>query len=60
MKLLIVDDEITTIMRIRRQIPWNNLPIDEIQTAEDGIDALNKCKTFSPDILLSDIHMPRI
>lgn len=60
MKLLIVDDEITTIMRIRRQIPWNNLPIDEIQTAEDGIDALNKCKTFSPDILLSDIRMPRM
>lgn len=60
MKLLIVDDEIAVIKRIQRQIDWNPLPIDEIRYVEDGMDALSLCEAFLPDILLSDIRMPRM
>jgi two-component system response regulator YesN len=32
----------------------------EFVEAEDGVDALEKAKAVSPDVLLLDIHMPRL
>jgi YesN/AraC family two-component response regulator len=41
-------------------MPWKELGISEIIEAEDGVQALNIAKVEKPDIILSDIRMPRL
>ncbi|MBQ6550148.1 MAG: response regulator [Lachnospiraceae bacterium] len=59
-RLLIVDDEPTTIKRIFSRIDFDSLGIGDIRTAENGQEALSVCSDWRPDILLSDIMMPRM
>lgn len=59
-KLLIVDDESYTREGIIEMIPWKELGIREIRQAFDGINALEVIKEYKPDIILSDIKMPRM
>ena len=59
-KILIADDEMTVRKRIIKHIDWNSLSISEIREAEDGISALSVCRDFTPDILLTDVRMPRM
>lgn len=60
LKLLIVDDEIITRKGIIQQINFNEYDIDKIEEAEDGLKALDIAKIFQPDIVISDIKMPRM
>lgn len=60
MKVLIADDEIFTREGIIEQIPWDELSITEIQQAYDGLNALDIASAFKPDILLTDVRMPRM
>lgn len=60
MKVLIVDDEIFTREGIITMIPWDKLGISEIKQAFDGINALQIAESFKPDILLTDVKMPRM
>lgn len=56
-RLLIVDDEpviATTLSAIFSQLGH------QVRTAADGISALQKIRTQVPDILLSDLNMPRM
>lgn len=32
----------------------------EVRTAEDGLDALVSLRSFLPDLIISDLHMPRM
>ena len=32
----------------------------EVQTAADGLEALDKVQSFSPDLIISDMMMPRL
>jgi two-component system response regulator YesN len=59
-KLLIVDDEVFTREGIVEQISFHDLNISDIKQAYDGINALEICKNFVPDILLTDVRMPRM
>jgi len=59
-KVLIVDDEIFTREGIIAEIPWDKLGPIEIEQAYDGINALEVAKNFQPDILLTDVKMPRM
>ena len=59
-KLLIVDDESYTRNGIIDMISWDKLNISEIRQAFDGIDALEIIKDFNPDVILTDIKMPRM
>ena len=59
-KLLMVDDEPTTIKRILSRIDFHALGIGEIRQAENGTEAIALCQDWKPDILLSDIMMPRM
>ncbi len=56
-KLLIVDDEPST-RSLLTQI-FSNLGHD-VNTAEDGFSALEQIRAEVPDILLSDLNMPRM
>ncbi len=56
--LLLVDDEIATRQRVFKSVCWEDYGISEIVQADDGEDALEKCDSFAPDILLTDVRMP--
>lgn len=59
-KLLIVDDELITRKGIRQQIDFKQYNIDRIEEADDGLKALQIVQTFQPDIVISDIKMPKM
>lgn len=60
LKLLIVDDEKMTRDVLANFIPWNAMGIGAIEEAEDGLMALNMALRSKPDIILSDVKMPRM
>lgn len=60
MKLLLVDDEQFTRDGILTITPWKELGIDEVITACDGEEGLNKALAFRPEIILTDVKMPRM
>lgn len=60
MKLLIADDEILTRNGLVTSIDWKSLGIDQVFEAADGMEAYNTACTSKPDIILSDIRMPRL
>lgn len=60
MKLLIVDDEELTRDGLIHSINWKSLGIDTIYEADDGFNGLILAKQHSPEIILSDVRMPRM
>lgn len=59
-KVLLVDDERHTREGIYESIDRSLYDISEIRTAEDGLEALAIAKVFLPDILITDIKMPKM
>jgi two-component system response regulator YesN len=59
-RLLIIDDEFITRKGIRTQINFDELGITQIEEADDGLNGLKLAKVFEPDIVISDIKMPRM
>jgi two-component system, response regulator YesN len=60
MNLLVVDDEEITREGIVQALPWSELGIHQIQQSDDGINALRIVEKFQPDIILTDVRMPRM
>ncbi|MDO4621337.1 MAG: response regulator [Eubacteriales bacterium] len=60
MKILIADDETLTRTGLQKSVNWRDLGINEIYTAEDGVEGLKKALLYRPDIVLSDVRMPRM
>ena len=60
MRILIADDEELTRKGIISSIDWENLGISQIDSADDGINALSHAQKNAPDILLTDVRMPRM
>lgn len=60
MKLLIVDDEEYTREGLRDSFDWKGLGIREVMLARDGKAALSISRWFQPDIVITDIKMPRM
>ena len=60
MKLLIADDEILTRTGLTTSIVWSDLGIDQVYEASDGVEGLEMAKKYQPDIVLSDVRMPRM
>ncbi len=60
MKLLIVDDEKLTREGLSASIDWKKLGIDAVAEADDGMHGYETALTFKPDIILSDVRMPRM
>jgi chemosensory pili system protein ChpA (sensor histidine kinase/response regulator) len=57
LKIMVVDDSISirqVISRLMTDQGW------EVQTAKDGIDALEKLGEVRPDLIVLDIEMPRM
>ena len=60
MRILIADDEELTRKGIISSIDWESLGISQIDSADDGINALSHAQKNAPDILLTDVRMPRM
>ena len=60
MKLLIIDDEKITREGIMNSVNWKSLHIQEVLQADDGVKGLSLAKMHRPEIILSDIRMPRM
>ena len=55
---LIVDDEKSILENIQKAIPWEELGIETVFTAQNGSDALSLLEAYHIDLLISDIRMP--
>ncbi len=56
-KIMVIDDEEDLTQMIGFQFKSKGY---EVQTAGDGLDALDKLKTFRPDLIVLDMNMPRM
>ncbi len=54
-KVLVVDDEKDILQIVKYNLELHGYEVD---TAENGVDAISKLKTGSPDLILLDIMMP--
>ncbi|WP_379133984.1 response regulator [Paenibacillus sp. sgz500958] len=59
-KILIVDDESIFRKGLRKMISSLDDSWEIVGEASDGYDALDKLEEFAPEVLLTDIRMPRM
>lgn len=59
-KLMVVDDEQTICDGLKELINWGEYGVQLIGTSQDGMEAFCKAKEEDPDIILTDIMMPRM
>src|SRR5699024_545596 len=57
-KVLIADDEHRICKLIMKLINWEEISMDVIGTASNGIEALDLIKEKRPNIVITDIRMP--
>ena len=58
LNILIVDDSVTIRTVIAKAIGLSNAPVNEIQFASNGQEALNILNKSFVDLVLADINMP--
>lgn len=58
MKILIVDDETHVLKALRYFLNEEEIPIDEIREATNGIEAIESITKSVPDLIFSDMQMP--
>ncbi|MHA6484673.1 response regulator [Paenibacillus sp. strain BS8-2] len=59
-RVLVVDDEKEIRKGLVTQLPWKEWGVDEVVDADDGDTALELAKRYPPDLILTDIRMPRM
>jgi len=55
-RIIVVDD--TAVTRLLLTNLLNAMGYDVVDNAQDGMDAIVKCKKWKPDVVLLDITMP--
>nr|WP_297703538.1 response regulator [uncultured Butyrivibrio sp.] len=59
-KVLIVDDEKYVRMGIRGETDWSLIGCEVVGEAANGVDALSVAEQTRPDLVISDIRMPKM
>lgn len=59
-KLLIAEDEYWVRKRLETTVDWQSLKFSEVKAVENGKDALQVCKHWKPDLIITDIQMPNM
>ena len=57
--VLIADDEAMPRTVLKEHIPWEELSVTQVHLATDGEEAGEQARRFRPEIIISDIKMPR-
>ena len=57
---ILIDDEILALQRLERLLEPHKDFIEIIETAKNGIEAVEKINTFNPDLIFLDIQMPEL
>ena len=57
MQILVVDDDQAVRDSLARSLTYTG---DDVQTAADGIEALAKLVSYTPDAIIMDVMMPRL
>lgn len=57
-KVLLADDERRALVSLKKIIPWEELKLDLVGTAQNGIALLQEIQEQTPDIVITDICMP--
>lgn len=60
LKLIIADDEQKTKDGLITIVPWNDLDVEVAGAASDGAEAYLLAKEVKPDIIITDVKMPRM
>lgn len=60
LKLILVDDEVFVRLGIKKTIDWGSIGYEIAGEAEDGQKALEMAREIHPDVVLTDIQMPKM
>ncbi|MNM08542.1 putative response regulatory protein [compost metagenome] len=60
MKLLIADDDDYTRLGLLESVDWKRYGIEIIREARDGAEALREAIELQPDLVITDIRMPKL
>lgn len=58
LKMIIADDEYNVREGLKEVVRWEELGIEVVADAADGLETFELCRRLRPDILLTDIRMP--
>jgi len=58
--VMIIDDETSVVNGLIEHIPWSDLGLAVTMTAVDGQEALEKIRAGKPDIVITDVYMPKM
>lgn len=59
-KVMLVDDDYPTVEYLSEAIPWEHLGLQLIGLYENGLSAFEAAQKNMPDILITDIGMPKM
>ncbi|MFN5059731.1 MAG: response regulator [Chloroflexota bacterium] len=59
-QVILVDDNIKALDGLRRHIPWQSTGCVCVGTAQNGVEALELCRTLHPDVVITDVKMPQM
>src|SRR5436190_6758378 len=54
-RILIVDDEPSIVLALRDELDFEGFEVD---SASDGLAALDKAREFNPDVMILDLALP--
>ena len=60
MKALIVDDDIFVRQCLMQMLPWQSLDFSQVLEASNGAEALETALKEKPDLVITDVKMPRM
>lgn len=58
--IMIIDDEPLIRRGLESMIPWESLPYQLLGQASNGEEGLNKIREWKPDVVITDIKMPKM
>lgn len=59
-KVVVIDDEPIIVTGLTKMVPWEKYGCVVAGTANDGLEGLAVIREVKPDIVFSDIYMPRM
>lgn len=59
-KVVIIDDEPIIVTGLTKMLPWERYGCEVAGTAANGLEGLSVIRGKKPDIVISDIYMPRM